>query len=165
MIWKSIPGYADYEVSEIGDVRRIRGGQNQLPYLLKKYVRRGYFHVGLFNSEGICSPKLCHRLVALAFLGPSPCQSKSIVAHRNGLRRCNHHSNLYWATYKENSDDREAHGRTVRGERTSKSKLVEMDVIAIRASNDETKVLAIKYDVDPVSIRNVRNRKTWRHIP
>ena len=51
-----------------------------------------------------------HRLVALAFLGPSPFP-RAHVAHYDGDKTNNHVPNLRWATPAENEADKRRHGR------------------------------------------------------
>lgn len=57
-----------------------------------------------------------HRLVAREFLGPRP-SPEHVVRHLNGDKTDNRAVNLAWGTAKENSMDRERHGRTARGDR------------------------------------------------
>ena len=64
-IWKDVPGYPDYQVSNIGRVKRIRNiGRNGLIRILKPIkFNNGYLVVNLLGKRfGI------HRLVAMAFL-------------------------------------------------------------------------------------------------
>lgn len=51
-----------------------------------------------------------------------------------------------------------------RGEANGLSKLTETNVRAILTSSEATKTLADRYGVSSLSIRNVRNRKTWVHV-
>lgn len=62
-----------------------------------------------------------HELVALAFLGPPP-SAEHEVRHLDGDRTNNRPSNLVYGTAKENAADREAHGRTARGNRNGNSR-------------------------------------------
>ena len=59
--WRNIEEYANYQVSDLGNVRSNR---KVLAKILDKY---GYHTVTLHNEDG---PKICkvHRLVAKAFL-------------------------------------------------------------------------------------------------
>lgn len=52
-----------------------------------------------------------------------------------------------------------------RGEESGTSKLTEASVVAILASADSNRSLAIKYGVSPTTIHNVRHRRCWAHIP
>lgn len=61
-----------------------------------------------------------HVLVAENFLPPKP-SDKHEIRHLDGNKMNSHADNLAWGTKKENADDREAHGRTSRGEAHSKA--------------------------------------------
>lgn len=98
-IWKSIPGYEGYEVSNMGQVRSFRGLGR--PRILKPSVNRdGYTMVHLSGST---SPVFIHRLVMLAFEGP--CPEGLEVCHGDHNRSNNHLDNLKYDTHQENMKD------------------------------------------------------------
>lgn len=68
--------------------------------------------------------------------------------------------NCRWATVIEQAANR----RQQTGETNVNAKLTADIVRQIRASADSTAVLARRYGVSKVSIDNVRNGKTWRHV-
>lgn len=80
--WKPIPGFTGYSVSDLGKVRR---GEK----LLKQHVaaKGGGLYVNLGKTT-----RLVHKLVLLAFVGPRPGR----ITHRNGNRRDNRLSNLFY---------------------------------------------------------------------
>jgi hypothetical protein len=95
-IWESIGGYGNYEVSWYGRVRNVTTGR-----ILK----------GSLNSSGYLNVTSCkngkkkthyiHKLVAQEWIENT--DSKHCVDHINCDRTNNHHDNLRWATYTENS--------------------------------------------------------------
>ena len=92
MLWKIIPGYADYfEISEYGDIRSKRK-DNYATWLDKD----GYKRIKIKGDHcGI------HQLVCKVFNGEPPAPGL-VVNHKDGNRTNNHYSNLEWATQKEN---------------------------------------------------------------
>lgn len=179
-IWKPIPSFQDYAVSNLGCVKRIvPGKRNHACRTVKPWLgNHGYETVGL-SRDGTVHRRLIHRLVCEAFHGPAPDNSFH-VAHTDGTRRNNRDSNLRWATRSENMEDSRAHGtmalgprhgRTVcpehnpRGEAHGHAKLTEGDVLAIRSSSGITgRAMASQYGVSPATICLIRSRKIWSHI-
>jgi hypothetical protein len=120
-----------------------------------------------------------HTLVAESFLPPKPSPLHQI-RHLNGDKTDNRASNLAWGTAKDNADDREAHGRTARGQRHGRavrtrsfptgescyqSKLTAADVLGIRRMDaPNLRALSRHYGVSFNTIWNVWHRKTWRHV-
>lgn len=95
-IWKPIPGFIDYEASNIG---RIRSLKNQNPKILSTFYNSGgYLQVALYQC-GRNNLKLVHRLVLWAHKGhPRGRQCD----HINRIRDDNRIDNLRWVTRKEN---------------------------------------------------------------
>src|SRR5687767_12601092 len=100
--WKTILGYeTHYEVSNIGNVRRIAPGTSAV---IGKNLKPGRMTVG-YLFVALCmhgKPKLhsIHRLVAGAFIGP--CPDGHEVNHKNGVRTDNRLENLEYVTRKQN---------------------------------------------------------------
>jgi hypothetical protein len=95
-MWRPIVGYEGiYEISRLGEVRRIKTGR-----ILTGYAGRdGYRRVGLtVNSE--TKPFLLHRLLAIAFI-PNPF-NYPCVNHKDEDKSNNSLSNLEWCTYRYN---------------------------------------------------------------
>ena len=132
MIWKAIPGWPEYEISENGDVRRARAGGSPIAYLgrMLKLNGRRYLHVTLHRDGSGCTFSV-HRLVALAFLGQPP-SPRHQAAHLDGNKRRNHYSNLAWKLPVENSADQLRHGTRKRGLALPHTKLSDEQVAAIR---------------------------------
>lgn len=95
--------------------------------------------------------------------------SKAFVCHRCGVRRCVNPSHLYEGNAKTNTDDKEAHGNTLRGESVVGSKLTSGDVMTIRrthASGSKTLLqLSEEWGMHPGYLYLVITGKRWGHLP
>lgn len=106
-VWKSIPGFEWYEVSNIGRVRSIdREFINSIGrkcFLKGAYIKptisKGYYRLGL-RLKGEKKMMNIHRLVALAFI-PNP-NNFATVNHINGDKLDNRVENLEWCSVREN---------------------------------------------------------------
>lgn len=101
----NIPGFMGYYVSKTGSVysRYVRGSRGKLsneftPLIPKK--RPKYYSVSLYR-DGKSTKIFVHRLVALTYI-PNP-ENKPCVCHKDNNRTNNRVENLYWGTYKENT--------------------------------------------------------------
>lgn len=170
--WRSVPKYEGYyEVSNLG---RIRG-------LLRKTGKRKYVygHVGprimrqtpgkhklhlhvSLNMAGKKRTALVHQLVAAAFIGPRP--DGMNVLHKNDVAQDNVPSNLYYGTQLQNIADREARGRTARGE--ALSSLTDENVREIKRMKGikTQRELGEKFGVTHQSIWQIHSGKTWKHV-
>ena len=98
-----IPDYDNYTIYENGDiyskVRRGGGGK-----LTSSIGNNGYCCTHL-TKDSISSRHSIHRLLAICFI-PNP-ENKPCVDHIDRDRTNNDLSNLRWATYKENNNNKE----------------------------------------------------------
>jgi len=166
-IWKKIPGYPDYSVSNHGDVRRDTGS-NAGRYL-KPALRAGGKRPGVTLSkfERGAKPKqfYVHRLVCLAFLGPCPPGME--VCHLNDNPLDNRLGNLVYGTRKLNMHHAKLNGRIAQGERVGSAKLSEREVHAIRhrlRNGEPITKIAGDFDVNPPAVWSILHGKTWKHL-
>lgn len=105
-----------------------------------------------------------HRVVCEAFHGPRP-SPKHQARHLNGVNTDNRASNLAWGTSKENHADRTLHGTDPIGIRNPVAKLTWDQVREVRRrhASESTPVtlLATDYGVDPSTLTDVLDGKTW----
>jgi len=161
--WRAIPSALDYEVSQDGGVRRSTSGMGTRRGRVRKQSLNGngYLVVSL-RVNGVTVNRKVHQLVAEAFIGD---RGGLDTCHNNGIRTDNRASNLRYDTRSGNLADREAHGRPHRGENVGSALLTEVQVGQIlRFKRRETRDLAAEYGVAPRTIRDIWNRKTWRHV-
>lgn len=117
--WRVIPGWPDYEVSDMGRVRSLPRSMvraNGRPYNKAARIMRG--SIGMPDGYPVVtlSPKgtnrhavlKIHRLVLLAFVGPAP--EGMVTCHNDGNPTNNRLDNLRWDTPSANMVDRVKHG-------------------------------------------------------
>ena len=163
--WRPVKGFEDlYQVSSEGRVMRIgapaKRGHNTTGRLLKDHFHKGYRIVN-FCRNARRSRHLLHRLIAFAFL-PPPEEGVQCINHKDGDKKNNDIANLEWVTFSENLK----HSYRSLGRKPRPAvKLTEAEVIAIRASSSSHRALGRLFGVSEHTIRNVRIRKIWRHLP
>ena len=158
--WLPLPGWeAAYEVSTGGAIKSLHRGHLKAPQL----NAHGYLHMALYDhghSENI----YLHRAVLEAFAGPSPPGKEG--AHYNGNKNDCCLLNLRWATSKSNHADRIEHGTHGRGERGSRAKLSNADVLAIRIQLTEGARgvdLAREFGVSKHTISDILHGRTRKY--
>jgi len=171
-IWKSIPNYPLYDISNFGNVRswnglgRRYGKRQPKPRLLKLNIGdTGYYRVTLCNKDEQKQYKI-HHLVLMVFSENKP--KNKITRHIDGNKLNNHIDNLAWGNYYENEQDKVAHGRSNRGTRNGKSKLTKSQVIKIRQLYEtkeySQKRLGNMFGVSRSAIMMIVTNKSWQYI-
>lgn len=87
------------------------------------------------------------------------------VLHRCDNRKCVNPEHLYLGTQADNVRDMVERNLLIRGAAVSWAKLIDKDVIAIRASTEPQDILAARYGVCQQNISRIVTRKSWKHIP
>lgn len=95
-MWKTIPEYPNYAVSNHGEVINKSTGN-----IKSIRVKSGYCFVGLSKKGAKKKQVSLHRLVALNFI--PLIDGKNFVNHKDGNKLNCHYSNLEWCTRLENS--------------------------------------------------------------
>ena len=100
-IWKPIPNYEGYEVSNYGRVKSLKLGRE---LILKPFIsKRGYYRNEIWNNN-IRKKFGTHQLVAMAFLGHKPNGQILVVNHINFDIKDNRLENLEVVTQRENAN-------------------------------------------------------------
>jgi len=161
--WRPVPGWSEYEVSDVGRVRRIAGGKGaKKGRVLRPWVSVGYHYVGLWRSNKQKRVGV-HVLVARAFL-PPPIPGQTQVSHRDGVRLNNTPLNLRWATPIQNAADRWRHGTDAVGESNPMAKLTLEDVAAIkamRARGFSQTAVAADFGVVRQTVSDIERGRRW----
>lgn len=171
-VWREVPGFPDYQVSDLGRVWFKRLGR-----ILKQEAdcRKGRpecLRVVLRKDRASIKVSV-HRLVLGAFVGPCPLGMEG--CHYDGNATNNRLSNLRWDTRASNQHDTMRHGRFhpppagthLRGSAHPNAAITEADVKAIRAApmkHGIGRVLARMYGVSESLVSLIRRGKGWAHI-
>jgi hypothetical protein len=169
--WVACREFPDhYEVSDCGQVRRIKAGMGARRGRPRKQVRHKIGYMQCMLSVGNrCYMRSVHRLVADAFLGPIP--PGLVVNHKNGVKHDNRLANLEIVTLGENR----AHSYRVLGVKPNRGKIGPAHdrakfgtdvVLAIRSAFNSGKAngpaLAEKYGVSRQTIYRIARGETRR---
>jgi hypothetical protein len=152
-IWKSIPGFPRYQVSNNGRVYSEYCGR-----ILKPGLCKGYRHIVL-STGGQRKGMFVHVLMLLAFVGPRPLGADA--CHNNTDKSDNRLSNLRWASRSDNLID------TIRAGKGAHAKLNEATVRKARnmhAAGLSYRDIASRFGVDESCIYQLIRGKTWRHV-
>lgn len=119
--WRIIPGTEQgYAATPQGEIYRLprtvwltrQGKRVKRKYGMKKLKQStndtGHKYVGI-TIDGKTTVQRVHRLVCIAFHGPPPSLTHTLVRHVNGIPDDNRPENLAWGTYKENGRDMSWH--------------------------------------------------------
>jgi len=98
-IWRNVSDFPEYEVSNMGRLRRL-----DLPTKFLGHERTGYIR---FKSHGI------HRFVAFAFI-PNPAKKLTVDHFKSNEKINNRVDNLRWATNKEQANNKTKTSRDIK---------------------------------------------------
>lgn len=156
-IWQSIPGFEEFWVSNMGNVKSINGPLRPMMH------RKGYLTVD-YTKRGKRKGMMVHRLVALAFI-PNP-ENKPQVNHKNGFKADNRADNLEWCTGSENALHSFRIGlQSNKGSRNPSSKATEEIAREIKYSGIKSNVfLSKKYGLAVSTIEKIKGGASWKHV-
>ena len=165
MEWRIVARHYDYEVSDMGLVRRrtdhkLRGRWPVGRELTQTITNYGYLRVRIGKRRIFVAA-----LVAETFLGLRP--EGHEINHKDGVKTNNKVDNLEWVTRSENIRHAYRNGLNVpvRGEQHAMAKLTEEAVREIRKFiGYRTAGIAAKYGVSTDTIKLVRQNKLWQHV-
>lgn len=109
-------------------------------------------------------PYFAHRIAWALWRGPIP--TKLQVCHTCDNRKCVNPRHLFLGTHADNMHDMYRKGRrqAARGERASKAKLTEAQVLKIRDDPRTLRAIGAAYGVCHSNILAIKQRKHWGHL-
>lgn len=84
--------------------------------------------------------------------------------HKCDNTECTNVFHMFIGTIFDNNKDKTDKGRQPKGEKNGRSKLKEYQVREILKSNEKNSTIAKHYDVSIFTIKDIKARKTWKHI-
>lgn len=158
--WKPICGHEElYEVSTLGRVRSKVANK-----LLAPCGGQQYPYVALYKN-GRRVDRALHIVVLSTFVGPRPPGLWGL--HKDDDQNNNALSNLYWGTPKDNQADSARNGTRPLGSRHPNAKRNEDEVIEMRELHRQGTScyeLARRFGMGQPAVRDICNRRTWRHV-
>ena len=169
-IWKDIEGYEGYyQVSNLGRVksliRKVQGTNTKSEEFLKLPLSNSGYHRVHLSKKSKVKLYSVHRLVAIAFI--QNIENKPQVNHKNGIKTDNRCDNLEWCTISENRKHSYDNGfQSKKGINHHLVKLTEEQVRNIKYNDFDLNNVQLSkiYGVKRETIRDIRNRKNWKHI-
>lgn len=178
-IFKQIPAFPDYEVSNYGRVKtkerllRYTHAVTKMEFFRKSTERflkvhsnnlTGYKFYQLYSNKKMYNRPI-HNLVANTFLTKGI--DHDTVNHKNGNKHDNVVDNLEWCTNAYNHKHASETGLLAKGERIGTSKLTDNSVHAIKwllnkglSQSD----LGRAFRVSHANISLIANGKVWKHV-
>lgn len=174
-VWKPIPGFPGYEVSDQGRVQsfwtqygKTKGNKwvlGNIPNrILKPSQSHGYQYVSIFHNGNRYGRSIL-RLVLLAFRGPCPPGMEA--CHEDGDQFNNRLYNLRWDTVKNNQHDKKKHGTAAVGEKHGGHKLTRDQVAQIRTMTSQgctQKEIGESFNIPRAYVSEIVNHRKWKNI-
>lgn len=103
-IWKDVPGYeGKYQISTLSRVKTIANNATRKERVIKSWVdNTGYSAVKLYQY-GVPHWVKIHQLMAILFLGHTPCGNTLVINHIDGNKLNNKLRNLEIVTHRANT--------------------------------------------------------------
>ena len=152
-IWKKVPNFSDYEVSNHGNLRNFHTKYK----LSVKSHHDGYVRPGLKNDDGIKKSLSIHRMVCYLFNG-KPENDTLTVDHINRIKHDNRAVNLRWVTRSEQQLNRK---KCIKGN----FKIISIDKQDKSIEYNSVKEASDKINVKPLNIyRALKHNRLYKDL-
>jgi len=165
-VWKTIEGYPAYEVSNLGQVRRVLAHRGKKPIGILRLNPQncGYLQVNLYN-EGKQRRVTVHSLVAAAFIGKRP--EGFEINHIDADKKNNRAENLEYLTTSQNHKHAAENLLGYRGELNGQSKLTADKVKEIKNLSESglsQRKIAKQFGINQSHVSDIVTGKKWKHL-
>ncbi len=154
-IWKNIPEFSKYSVSNLGRVKN-----DITNTILKQNFCRDYLVLGLSNNDNVRKTVRVHRLVALTFL-LDKYKKHLEVNHKNAIKTDNRLLNLEWVTHESNSQNLYSSGN--HSKKLNLETVIEIKEL-LKSKSMLQKDIATKYNISTTTICEIKTGKKWKLI-
>lgn len=170
-IWREVPGWPDYAVSDQGAVKRIvkpRSGRGRIGAVLRwRRSKPDSYPTVSLTCDGHATNWRVHRLVMHAFVGP--CPDGQEVNHIDGDKQRPWLINLEYVSRSQNIVHAFRAGlRRADGENNSRAKLTVEDVARIKGeytgAYGQCAALARRFGVSHASIQDIVHGRHWADV-
>ncbi len=167
--WQPVPGFPDYQVSDLGRVRSCRPVNGRGPRLDHWRIvggnlsNRGYHRTALSKGSGRQKTVFVHTLVLAAFHGPRPPGKQ--CCHNDGDKDNNRADNLRYGTEADNAADRLKHGHQLCGETHGSATLSTDQIREIRwcrALRISPSVIAARFGISRTHVTRIAQSMAWK---
>ena len=146
-----------------GGMKKRKCGWKELKQTILKASNRPVVSIHLSSQQKLM--RVC-RLVLETYKGLPP--EGMECCHLDGNPQNNHIDNLYWGTPKQNTDDRERHGKTIKGENSHFTDLTNeqaeeliRDIEKYKGVHGYRITLAKKHNVSIRMIKHIVHGDSW----
>lgn len=160
--WRQVPGYPDYDISDLGRVRTWKSGGKK-PKLMK--TREGndrYPRVTLQNARGQKKVERVHLLTARAFLGPA----RGRVVRHKSKSMSPALKNLEYGTFLDNKNDKYRDGTDQRGEKNSQAELIKKhakQIYKLKGKQTQQEI-ADTFGISRQAVSDIHRGITWSRV-
>jgi hypothetical protein len=151
--WKKIHRFENYEISNLGNVRKKSGK------LMVKRIDKEREVINLVKNNKPYSCRICV-LVAVAFLRNQ--KNYTRVRNINGIKSENQSTNLEWNDFEGVFYDGKNNGSS--GQKNGRAKITEKQVLEIRKSNLKQREISEIYGIKQNTVSLIKNHQLWSHI-
>lgn len=165
-IWRDVPKYPGYEVSDLGRLRSYHRTNARLDLSVSPHIltasSESYSRFKMKHKSGRVFKRGVHIVVLEAFVGPRP--PLHLALHRNDDQADNRLVNLYWGTVQDNANDRDKNGIHQRGCDSAVSRFSEKEIRQILTDERPCRIIAREFNCMHTLISQIQLGKTYSNV-